>query len=541
LLDFRDKASISGELVNRNATQPAGESDVLSLLDFVGHDVGKMGWSVTAALLNTISARVTFDESDVDKKRLDSLVSFRRTAGTVAIDTLLDKIAAMIDPTRIAVADEGAKDAVSTLKRFEPETVNSDRLKPVIGGLMAQANRSSVILRAVWLGGLIHLYPDFTETSMAEMDALCKNTFVDADPNQTLKLASALNTVSRKKLLAMERFRSVVRDQSASYQARFTTSASEFRKQFLETFEAVDVLRQPAIFDETFSWDLALYIETVSRAVEEKAISDQEAGGYVESFCTKHLPGAFADQKQLYASLLVFLEKHSEASRVGLAEIVATCELSSILAGNYASYSNFLRFKEQLPPTRRYELVREVLSTLSSRGASWLQLLVLVLNDVREDQELAKNAALVGDIADYAFAAAREKWVDVGETLTNSVALLAAAAQQDYVDRSLEALLGLEADGEDLTKMEPFLNLVAVCANLVTGTVANKASKFVQRMIGAGSPDPAKLRILQFASKLTPEVLSPLKQPFEQLRESTNAEVASEAKTILGRLAIPNS
>jgi hypothetical protein len=541
LLDFRDKASISGDLVNRNATQPAGEGDVLSLLDFAGHDVGKMGWAVTATLLNTISARITFDESDIDKKRLDSIVSFRRTAGTVAINTLLDKIASMIDPTRIVVADAGAKEAVSTLKRFEPDTVNSDRLKPIISALMTQANRSSVPIRAVWLGGLIHLYPDFTEASMAEMDALCKNTFVDADPNQTLTLASALNTVSRKKLLAMERFSSVVRNQSASYQARFTTAASEFRKQFLGTFEAVDVLRQPAIFDESFSWDLALYIETVSRAVEEKAISNQEAGSYVEAFCSKYLPATFASQKELYASLLLFLQKHSEASRVGLAEIVATCELSSILAANYASYPNFLRFKEQLPSNRRYELVREVLSTLSSRTASWVQLLVLVLNDVRDDKELSKNLGLIGDLADYAFAAAREKWVDVGETLTNSVALLDEAAQQDYVDRSLEALLALEADGEDLAKMEPFLDLVAVCAEHVSGSVANKGTKFVQRMIGAGRPDPAKLRILQFASRLTSEVLSPLKQSIEQLTESTNTEVSLEAKAILGRLAPPNS
>jgi hypothetical protein len=541
LLDSRDKTAISGDLFNRYSLAPSGESDVLSLLQFAGEDVGKRGWPVTAQLLSTISSLVTFDGSEIDKKRLSILISFRGRPGAAPFDTLLGKIATTIDPARISQADAAAQAALVTLKSFEPKTLQSDRLKAVVLSLMTQATRSAVTDRAAWLGGLIHLYVILPEASIAEMDALFKNTFIDADPNHTLKLASALNATSRKKLLGMERFIAILHNQPASYHARFTASALEFRKQFLGVFEAVGVLSQPAIFDDTFSWDLASFIDTVSRAIEEKAISNQEAGNYVESFCGKYLPGSFATQKELYAGLLQFLQKYPETSRVGLADMVATCELSSILAGNLQSYPNFLRYKQELPPTRRLELVRELLSPLSSRAASWVQLLILMSNDIQQDTDLSKNSGLTGDLADYAFAAAREKWAELGQTLTNSVALLEETAQQDYVDRSLEALLALEADGEGLEKMEPFLHLVAVCAHHVSGAVAIKLTKFVQRMIGAGRPDSAKLRILQFASRLAPEVLNPIKQSIEQLTESTDPEVSSEAKAILAKLASPDS
>jgi hypothetical protein len=140
----------------------------------------------------------------------------------------------------------------------------------------------------------------------------------------------------------------------------------------------------------------------------------------------------------------------------------------------------------------------------------------------------------VRDLADYAFSAAREKPNAVGHALTSAVAFLDEPARQDYLDRSLDTLIALEADGEDLSKMEPFLRLVTASARHLAGPIAIKCGKFVQRMIGAGQQDPVKLRILQFAAELPEKVLEPIKSSVEQLAESPDSEVSKQAKKILG-------
>jgi hypothetical protein len=533
LLSGRDQKSVSNDLVNRYSLQPSGENDVLSLLQYALENPVNRGWAVTAKLLTSITALVSFDGSEPDKKRLNALVAFRKVQDKAAQDALLVKLAVWVSPSRISQADQAAQNAISTLFRFEPDSLSRNQLAPIIESLLAQANRSAVAERSWWFAALLHLYPVLAETDLAAMDALFKSTLVDSDPNQSIKFLSGLNKSWCKRLLRIDRFIIVFRMQPANYQGRYAANAIGFREQHLDAFDARDILSRPSIFEESLSWDLSLFVKTASRALKEKTLSTEEAGQYVESFCRKYLPESAATQKELYASLLQFLTDHPDASRVGLADIVATCELAKVLAGEYSSFLRFAQYKAGVPLARRLELSRQLLQPLSARTESWVQLLVLLVNDLSGDEELSKNASLVGDLADYSFSAAREKWTEIGEALANIVAFLGESQQQDYVDRSLDALLSLEADGEDLPKMEPYLKLVTAFARHVDVTTSVKAGKFVQRMLGAARPDEAKLRTLQFASGLNVEVLVLVKQSIEPLAESAEPNVSAAAKAIL--------
>lgn len=161
--------------------------------------------------------------------------------------------------------------------------------------------------------------------------------------------------------------------------------------------------------------------------------------------------------------------------------------------------------------------------------------MLFLIDDVTKDTELSKNARIVGDLADLSFQAAREKWVETADTLSNIVGFLEPRQQQDYTDRALDVLLGLSAEGEDLPRMEPFLRLAATFPVHVSGPTAEKTAKFVHRMLGASKSETAKLRTLQFVSALDSAVLTSVRTEIEPLKAATEPKVAEAAKALLQR------
>jgi len=205
----------------------------------------------------------------------------------------------------------------------------------------------------------------------------------------------------------------------------------------------------------------------------------------------------------LYASLLNLLTNHPEILTVGLAEIVASCQIAKILASDQTAYPTFVKFKRGLPIVRQLQLTRGLLQPLSSRQGSWVDLLTLLVNDISSDESRdLRDAQLLDDLSDYAFLGAREEWTKIGDSLTKVVSLLSSNRQQDYVDRALDSLIALEAEGDELSKMDPFIELVTSQSIHITGALAAKAAKFAQRMLGASKSDVEKSATLKFVSAL---------------------------------------
>jgi hypothetical protein len=338
---------------------------------------------------------------------------------------------------------------------------------------------------------------------------------------------------SRKSLLAFAPFRPIFRAQPSAYQNRYGANANTYRQQHLEVFEPDDLLNHSDVFEESLSWDLALFIKTAARALEAKKIGPEELESSVKTFCTKYLPAKLPTQRELYAALLELTEKHPEVLHTALAHLLAKCELSKIVAGDFSSYPRFGKTKGILPLEQRQEFIDSVLKHLEGRKGAWVQLLLLLIDDVTKDIELSKNARIVGDLADLSFQAAREKWVETVDTLLNIVRFLEPAQQQDYIDRAIDVLLGLSAEGEDLPRMEPFLRLASSFPGHVTGPTAAKTTKFVHRMLGAAKSETAKLRTLQFVSTLDATALTSLKTEIEPLAAASEPKVSEVAKELL--------
>jgi hypothetical protein len=535
LLETRERNHISKLLVDRY-TAANGEKEVLELLIFAAEEPLKSGWVATPELLVVIATAVSFDSSPVDLQRLHVLARFRKIQGPTGQQALFTKMGQLINPARTSVADPPVLVIITFLKQLEPESINREALKTIADAFLVQANRSAVQDRTWWLNPLIHLLPVLQNETLSQVEALLKNTFVDADPNQALKLSQNLEDDSRKHLLGFEPFRPIFRGQPSAYQSRYGANARSYRQQHLEVFEPDDLLNHLDVFDESLSWDLALFIKTAARALEAKKLSPEDIESRVKSFCAKYLPAKLPSQRELYAALLELTEKAPEVLHADLAHLLATCELSKIMAGDFSTYSRFSKSKGILPLEQRQEFADSVLKYLKGRTGSWVQLLLFLIDDVTKDIELSKNARIVGDLADLSFQAAREKWVETVDTLSNIVGFLEPGHQQDYIDRALDVLLVLSAEGEDLPRMEPFLRLAASFPMHVTGPAAKKTTKFVHRMVGASKSETAKLRTLQFVSALDSTVLTSVKTEIEPLTAATEPKVAEAAKALLQRI-----
>lgn len=537
-LEERQRKEITRSLNERYLSQPNGETEVLNLLEFAADGFPKRNWIVTAELLALIATRATFDSSAMDGERLKSLLSFRKKLPDVSQKQLLDKIVQFLSPARTSVPDPPVVVAIGFLEQLEPESLQAAGIKAIAEALLAQANRAPVSNRAPWLGTLIHLYPALQEDTRSQADALFKNTFVDSDPNQALTLsATGLNSNSRKRLLEFDRFRATLRAQPAAYQSRYGTNAITYRQQHLDVFEPTDLLNHPDVFEPSLSWDLAFFAKSAGRALEAKTMAPDDAENRVYAFCAKYLPAQLAAQKELYAALMELTEKHPEILHLALAQLIAACELNKITTGDFSSYSRFNKSKGMLPLQQRQEFADSVLKYLQSRTGTWVQLLLLLIDDVTKDIELSKNASIVGDLADLSFQAAREKWAETADTLAKVVGFLEPAQQQDYVDRALDVLLGLSAEGEDIPRMEPFLKLTGSFPTYVTSAAAAKTAKFVHRMLGASKSANAKLRTLQFVSPLDTTVIASVKRDIEPLVEASESNVSDAAKALLQRIS----
>lgn len=537
LLDTTDRNSISADIAGRYTMQPNGEGDVLSLLSFASEDLQARSWSIKPVLLEVIAGAITFDGSDPDKKRLTVFVSLRNLITKTAVKIFLGKVALSIDPARTSQADAQAQSALSTLFKINSDLLRESDVGPITSALLSQANRSAVATKTWWLLGLLHLYPLLKEQELGSLDALFKATFLDADPAETINLFKAIHKSWLKSLLGMNRFTAVLKAQPQNYQRRFAANAVATREQQISAFDPIEVLKHPEMFDESLAWDLAIFVRTIQRALEAKSIGISDATRHLEEFCAKHLASAGPAPNDLYTQVIQFLERFPEIASVPLAEIIVKREIAAILAEDYSGYTRFRHFKALLQPSRRLELDKELLQPLSTRKGRWEQLLVQLADDVSSDADVSKNPAVATDLADYAFSGAREKWAETAGCLASIVPLLERSRQYDYVDRSLQALLGLEADGDEIAKMDPFLRLIQNQAqHLDDGALGSMAAKFIQRMLGAARPNPEKLKILQFTLSLSRPVLLVIRPSIEQLLESTDAQISADAQAVLQKL-----
>jgi KAP family P-loop domain len=536
LLRESDRRLIQTQLTSRHSMPPTGQSDVLSILEFAGTDPASSAWVVTPDLLNAIIGAVTFTEANFDTKRVNAVLAFRERLNDSGKTALLQRIETAVQPSRTSQPDDAAQAAVAALNQLDPRTLRTTEIEKVAQALLAQATRAQVPDRAVWLDGIIHLHATLVKEIKAQADTLIRNSFNDADPNQTTALLQRMSGSARQRLLALDTYRTLMRLQASNYFGRYRQNAAAFRGQQLSEFDPAQVLSIPSIFDPEQSWDLALYLHLAAKAVEAGKLQPAETGQRIEDFVSNVLPSQIGKQTELYNALLQLLQKQPGVTTTPLADIVASCELARISGGDYSEYPRFKNFKAGLPEERRIELMRQATNVLSSRGENWVKLLSHLVDDIASDAPVAENLSLTSDLADFAFSAARDEWLEARNALPQIVGLLEPSKQQDYVDRALDALLALEADGEDLPKMQPFLNLVASYPAHATGLTGNKAVRFVQRITGAAKPDNQKLAGLQLASALAPNLLAPMKPQITSLIDNPNAKIAEEAKSLIRTL-----
>ncbi|HXF12694.1 MAG TPA: P-loop NTPase fold protein [Terriglobales bacterium] len=535
-LDSADQKSISTDISSRYTVLPNGEVDTLSLLQYVSEDLEARQWCVSEALLAAISNLTTFDGSEVDKKRVQCLTAFRKIETRGVIAGVVSKIAQLIDPARTSTADPQAQNAISALLKYEPDLLGQSNSNLIADRLFVQANRTAVADRKWWALGLYHLDPVFDQNAQAQMTTLHKSTFVEADPAETNKFTASIHKSWLSRLLRSTQFNAVLKMQTAIYAARYASGAPAHRQQVLAAFAAADLLRHPEVFDAAISWDLATYIQAASRALDDKQVTAEEAGRFVEDLCSRHLPASLSTNGELYAALLELLTKHPEVITARLSEIMASCQIAKILAGEYPAYSLFVKFRQGLPDDDQLSITRNLFQPLKTRKESWVTLLNVLVADVSSEGGRAlRDPQFLDDLADYSFSAARDEWSEVGDSLTKIVALLAPNRQQASVDRALDSLISLEAEGDELPKLEPYLRLIAAQTPHLSGQLAAQTTKFVQRMLGVSKSEAEKATTLDFLKHLGPSLIEASKVQVDAIASSSDDKLAQQARELLGR------
>jgi KAP family P-loop domain len=535
-LDSTDRSAIPFELGSRYSAQPAGEREVLALLEFVSEDLAARSWCVGESLLASIAKQTTFDNTEMDKKRRTVLISFQGVEGQNTLNTVISKIADLVRGPGSISDDAQCLNGISMLLKYDPKYLAQADLTELVDQLFNHSTVGFTDDQTLLVETLFYLDPVLAPEQREKLNRVFERSFVESDPSSARNILSAIGSDRLRVMLSDSRFSASLLMQPRAYKSRYASSAREHRQELFEAFSAVDLLRHPEVFDANFSWDLAIYVETAKRAVELNKTDAAEAGRRVEELCKLYLPASLSSNKELYAALLQLLSEHPEVLTAGLAAIVASCQLVKVLGGDHSAYPIFMEYRLGLPAEQQLGLVRELLQPLSAQQGEWTDLLALIVNDLASEESLdLRNSQLLEDLSDYAFLAAREEWAQAGDVLTKVVALLGSGRQQDYADRSLDSLIALEAEGEETPKMAPFLTLVVSQRDQVRGPLMDKLNKFTQRMLGAAKPDAEKSVVLAFVREFGDSLVSACKPQIEAIASGPESSVGRQARDLLGQ------
>jgi hypothetical protein len=530
-----DRAAMRGDIATRFAHTGKGQDEVMEVLNFVLEDMAARSWCVSEPLLKQLAETIQFDSSPKDANRIFVLTSLRSLQRRTSLSALVTNIATFADPNRGSGIDDLAKNALKALFAYEAKLINLADTTKLTSNLLQLATRTNPPERSWWTAALCHISPILADDDRAKLSVVLKSLLVDVDPNETIKIVNGMASLgSQVSLWDISEVVTTLQTQPSLYKARYGVNAASNRKNVLEALDSSAVLRHPEIFDATLAWDIAIYVELASTALAEGRVGVDEISSRTEAFCSRYLPAALATNRDLFNALVAMADKTPAVLSAGLSDLIASCEIEDVLGGDVEAFAKFTKFREKLPTDRQVEHTKRLVNALTDMPKPRLRLLTLLVTDLcRPESSAIRNPQLLKDLADFAFAAAREHGAEFTDTLSSVVNLLTDQQQQASLDRALDYLQSMEFNAADITKMEPFLRLVADQSGRISGNSLVEATRFVTRMLGAAKPESQKLSMLKALPTLGPAVFENVRSEVEAIANGTESDTSAAAKSLL--------
>jgi KAP family P-loop domain len=516
----------------------SSEADALQFLyDASQEKNSSTDWVAQGSVLLAVAQKTNLSGDDTDKQRVAVIVRFQHLMDSIAKQSVASIIAAALNGNRTRAVDAQAKSAVDLLTRLDPAVLGSDNLQLISPVLIEQVNaHSSFAEKASWLAPLIAIRKGLSPSAQAQVDGLYQPLLSDpGDPNAIANLLSGMGGPTCSLLLEEQKNVQAMHDQAAHLEGRHGIGpAPGLRERILNSFPAATILNKLEVFDESRSWDLALFPKNLIRGGQSKLpieLSRKQTMAFTERF----LRGRTSNHPAVLDGLIDANRNISELLDEPIARSLASCTIE-VVGTNVEKYFGDLRFlSTKLSGPSRIWLVRELVdAVLKPRQSQWIQVLQKITEDLDKDEAISNEEALVSELNDYAFEAARLSPNEASATLLLLSNRLSPEARAQNTDEALDRLLGLEGSGATIDQMRPYLPLILATGPDLRTSAREKLEKYCERMLGPAKPDGEKIAVINFLADPGSKLLTPkLQSRLSELAEGEDS-VAETARKIIG-------
>ena len=464
-----------------------------------GRDV--LAWVASPSSLALVASKLTFLKDELDAQRRSVLTKFQLQMEDPAKSAVAEAIAQTVQGSRTRSFDAQARSAIELLYSLFSVSLVLPYLNVISAALVEQVtSQGNLALKAPWLSPLVVIRGALSAEVQSTIDGLYRPHLQDSpDPAGLVQLLTALTPSVAARLLSIPENIAAIKMQAQRLEARLgVANAPPDRERILNCFPAARLVAALGVFDEARTWDLALFPNVVARGRSEKVgeeILRKQIGTFVDQFlkgkCSAHI-GAL-DQ------LLAVLKDGSELLDEAVARGLSECYLE-ILGLNVEKYFSELRFLgTKLSKQNRLWLAKELVSRfLIPRQPQWVLVLQKVTEDLVADENLSSDKALVNDLMDIAFEAARVSPSEASSILVALLPHLETERARAYTDEAQDRLIALESSGVPISQMEPYLTMLKSVGSLLEGVLPQKLTTFCDRMLGPAKPEDERNTVIAF-------------------------------------------
>lgn len=275
------------------ARYASSEGEALQMLFEASQRKTDTSWTTRPSVLATIAVKLTFANDETDRQRQEVLIKFQSQMPDPAKTSITNTLTQGVQGSRTRSVDAQAKAAIGFLNRLVPATLGQTNLNTIATTLIEQVNSQSAYpQKAPWLAPLIMMHKGLPAPAQTTVDNLYRPYVADpTDANALIQCLTAMTPSVCARLLLIPGNIQAMHDQAARLEARFGAGpGAVHREQILNCFPSPWLLANPKSFDETRSWDLALFAKVVSRGKRDK-VTDENLRKYVVDFVEQFIEG----------------------------------------------------------------------------------------------------------------------------------------------------------------------------------------------------------------------------------------------------------
>ncbi len=491
------------------ARYQSNESEALQLLFEASQRMGgrvnsQIEWAASPSVLATVASKVTLLGDEVDQLRISVLKGFKFKLGEEARGAAANAIAAALQGARTRSFDAQAQAAIGFLADLSPAIIGQPYTNAIAAPLVEQVNsQGNFKLKAPWLATLILLRGSLPPESQKLVDDIYRPLLLDVpDPAGVVQLLAGMTPAVCGLMLAVPENIQALHDQPQRMESKYGTTASQYREQILNCFPSSGLIAEPTIWDETRTWDLVLFLGLLRRGKSEGVAAEVlqiQILGFVERF----LKGRVTSQAAVLDQLLAATKENPEMLDEPGARALSECCIE-VLGVNVEKYFADLRFlSTKLSKLNRLWLARELVRQfVQTHQAQWIQVLQKLSEDIVADPDLSADKALVNDLMDHSFEAARVSPSEASGILVVLFPQLDSERASDYIDEAQDRLISLDSSGSQMPQMEPYLAMLRSAQMPKDQPLPQKLATFCDRMLGTAKPEEERNAILSFLKDL---------------------------------------